>query len=114
MNTTGTSTTEEAMTPTALKAIKILARIGQGRPVKAAVFDRAMWPEETSRPIPANNPKRNLLAGGFLSKLAQKGLVEKVYYEGSRELRGYVLTPEALEALGPDDPRRLVNILRDE
>jgi len=88
------------MTPTALKAIKILVRIGQGRPVKAAVFGRVMWPEETSRPIPANNPKRNLLAGGYLSKLAKQGLVDRVYYEGSRELRGYVPTPEALEALG--------------
>ncbi len=82
-------------TKTAVEALQILVRLGRGRPVKAATFGRAMWPEPGSRPIPSNSSKRNLLAGGYLSKLVKKGWVERVYNDSS-ELMGYLPTPEGL------------------
>lgn len=86
------------MTETAKKAIRVLVRLGQGRPVRAATFGRAMWPDPKEN-IPKSNPNRNRLAGGYLAKLVRLGLVERVYGVSRGDAPGYVPTQEGLEEL---------------
>lgn len=92
-----------ALSPAAVRALAILADAGDA--LRAEPFARGMWPDSPAwSRVYRCGPKGShrgtgiiLCAGGYLAKLARKGLVHDV--SGFDEPRRYALTDQGLKNL---------------